>query len=248
MNDARSSKLFYAAEFHREKYHYVDNRKGAPYHYLAYMLEGRCKIVGKDVTIEAEAGQAFYIPMGLPYESYWYGDNIRFLSFGFRYFPEADGKSFRMQVLPPELADVVKQIPVRHPVNTEVLSALYSTLALVLPHLHIEKFCSTHRAYDEARKYLYEHPDCSIGDAARHCCISESALYAAFKKIGGKTPNDVRQELLVQKAVHLLTTTDRSVQDVSNELNFSSVSYFRKILRKHTGMTPRELRKNALSV
>lgn len=248
MNEAGSSKWFFATEFFREKYNYVDNRKGANYHYLAYMVEGRCKIVSADVTIEAEAGQAFYIPMGLPYESYWYGTKIRFHSYGFRYFPEAEGKSFRLQVLPQELAQTVRDIPIRQPMDTEVLHQMFAALQKVQPHLHIQKFCSTHRAYDEARKYLYDHPDSSISDVAKHCSVSESALYAIFKKMGAKTPNDVRQEILVQKAVHLLTTTDRSVQEISELLGFSSASYFRKILHKHTGKTPREIRKATFAI
>ena len=248
MNDTGSSKWFFATEFIREKYNYVDNRKGAPYHYLAYMVQGRCKIVSQDVTIEAEDGQAFYIPMGLSYESHWYGSKIRFHSYGFRYFPEAEGKSFRLQLLPPELAEAVRDIPTRQPVDTEVLHRLFAVLEQVLPHLHIQKFCSTHRVYDEARKFLYDHPDSSISDVAHHCAISESALYSIFKKMGTKTPNDVRQEVLVQKAVHLLTTTDKSVQEISDKLSFSSVSYFRKILHKHTGKTPREIRKSTFAI
>ena len=67
-----------------DKYHYTDNSKGAPMNYIAYMLKGRAEIVSKHRTIKINEGDIFFIPINLPYESYWYGDNeIEFLSFGF---------------------------------------------------------------------------------------------------------------------------------------------------------------------
>jgi AraC-like DNA-binding protein len=80
---------------------------------------------------------------------------------------------------------------------------------------------------------------------ADHCGISESGLYALFKKQLGKTPNDIRAEALCQKAIGLLTTTNKSVQEISDMVGFSSTSYFRKVLRKYTGKTPLGIRKDA---
>ena len=75
----------------------------------------------------------------------------------------------------------------------------------------------------------------------------EEALYTAFKR-HGSTPNQTRQELLVRKAKQLLTTTDSSVQEISDQLGFSSTSYFRKILHRQTGKTPTQIRREVLSV
>ena len=106
---------------------------------------------------------------------------------------------------------------------------------------------SSARLLEQATEYMRLHPDCRIAEVARHCGISESALYAAFRR-ENTTPNKVRQELLIRTAVHLLTTTDASIQDISDRLNFSSASYFRKVLREHTGNTPSQLRKAAMKV
>lgn len=85
----------------------------------------------------------------------------------------------------------------------------------------------------------------TMKDVAAHCEISESGLYPIFQKVFQKTPLEMKQEILCEKAVQLLTTTDMSVEEISNRLLFSSSSYFRKILRKYTGKTPREIRKEA---
>ena len=47
-------------------------------------------------------------------------------------------------------------------------------------------------------------------------------------------------------AVELLTTTDKTVEEISSLLRFSSAAYFRKVLRKHTGLTPKQIRKKSI--
>ena len=84
-----------------------------------------------------------------------------------------------------------------------------------------------------------------VRDVARYCNVSLSGLYGIFQKVLEKTPNEVRQEIQCKNAVHLLTTTNLSVEEISSRLHFSSSSYFRKILRKHTGKTPLAIRKGA---
>ena len=74
------------------------------------------------------------------------------------------------------------------------------------------------------------------------CSLSEPHLYYLFKKAGEVTPNEYRQKSLCDRAVELLITTDNSVEAISDMLGFSSSSYFRKILKKHTGKSPREIR------
>jgi len=41
-----------------------------------------------------------------------------------------------------------------------------------------------------------------------------------------------------------LLTTNKTVEEIASLINFSSASYFRKVLKKHTGSTPSEIRKN----
>ena len=95
----------------------------------------------------------------------------------------------------------------------------------------------------KTEEFFRSHPNGGIGEAARRCGISESGLYALFQRSGRSTPNELRQKILVEKARELLVSTDRPVEEISRQLNFSSESYFLKILKKYTGLTPREIRK-----
>jgi len=75
------------------------------------------------------------------------------------------------------------------------------------------------------------------------CMISEPYLYTLFKKVTHITPNDYKQKILCEMGIELLLTTDKKIEEITTILKFSSSSYFRKVLKKHTGLTPREIKK-----
>lgn len=244
MNGAGFAKGFFFTRYHYAKNHQSDNRKGSPRHFLAYMERGSCHLSWNGGELEAKTGQAFYIPMGLGYQALWEGEQVVFRSYGFNYFPEAEGKSFGACKLSGELTEDLLEIPLEQQPSSRTLGQFFALLARLLPGLEVRHYGGSHPAYAAARQYMQEYPDSRMADVAVHCNISESALYALFKKVAGKTPNDVRQEILAQKAEHLLLTTDRSIQEISDILGFSSVSYFRKIMKKQTGRSPRAIRKS----
>ncbi len=248
MNHTDFCKSFYFTEYRYGRYHHTDARNGASSHFIGMLEEGRCRIVSDDALIEAGPGEPFYIPMGLPYQSYWYSDGtVRLRSCGFDLFPEMDKIAFRLQKLPPELADDVRRIPLEGRPDSRALGALFSVLGKALVLMERSARESSVCVWEQAMEYMRGHIDCRVAEVARHCGVSESALYASFKR-HGSTPNGARQALLAQEARRLLTTTDMSVQDISDRLGFSSAAYFRKVLHQHTGKTPTQLRKAAAKV
>lgn len=251
MNDIVFSESFRFRRFSYDRYHYTDNGRGAPSHYVAYMEKGRCKIVSERGTREFAEGDLFYIPMGLKYHSYWYGEpEISFLSYGFCSFPDAEVRHFCLQKIPcsPETSDLFRALPLEQGVDCEVLGRFYTALALVLPLMRTGSFDTAKTVYRDAVAYLSLHPQCTVPQMAKACNVSPSMLYAVFKKVAGKSPNALRQEMLIDQAVRLLVTTDRQVQEISDTLGFSSTSYFRKILKEQTGKTPSEIRKAAFAL
>ena len=111
-----------------------------------------------------------------------------------------------------------------------------------------EKAGKTEQQYREIRRFIYDHPESRASEIARNCGISESTLYSVCKSASGQTPLEIKQQILLDKARLLLTTTDKIVQEISDILGFSSTSNFRKALRKQCDMTPKEIRKNAAIV
>ena len=247
MNHTDFCKSFFFTEYRYGRTHYTDARSGANLHFLALLEEGHCRIVSEDRVIEAGPGQPFYIPMGLPYQSYWFSDTtVRFRSCGFALFPEMAEAAFRLQVLPEEFANEVRRIPLTGRPDSAALGELFRVLGKVLPCVERQTPSSV-CLWQQAMDYMRAHRDCRVTEVARACGVSESAIYAAFRR-HNSTPNAARQQLLVEEAVRLLTTTDSSVQEISDGLGFSSSAYFRKVLHQHTGKTPTQIRKTAEKV
>ena len=247
MKNTLFSDGFAFVEYDFGKYRYTDNRRGSPYHYLAVMKEGRCRIAAADDEITVEAGEAFYIPMGLPYQSYWYGEvSVRFLSDGFVYLPA--NEEYRLQKLPGYAAGIISSIPLGYVPDAAALGALYTALGQLLPIMEQAAISSSDGLVRAAADYMARETGISVREVAKRCCVSESTLYAAFRDTAGITPNDMRQKLIAEKAVKLLMTTMESVQQISDQRGFSSTDYFRRVLRKHTGRSPREIRSGARRV
>ena len=77
----------------------------------------------------------------------------------------------------------------------------------------------------------------------KNSAISEAALYSAFKKSSDITLNQLRNNLLLEKAKDILITTDKPIECISDVLRFSSTSYVRKKFKQYFNMTPTEMRK-----
>ena len=248
MKDILFSNNLHFHSYSYENNHHTNKLSGAPWHYFAYLETGFCRIVSEDRTIELQAGDLFYIPKGLRYHSYWYAvERIHFLSFGFHYFPEYGNLQYPLQKIAcsEDVKNLFRAIPTEQSADSHLWGLFYTAVAAVLPCLEQRIANPRIHVIEQAKQYMFLHPEAKMADVAWHCKISESALYRVFREESGLTPNDLRQQLLCQRAVQMLTTTDRSVQVISDMLGFSSSSYFRKVFHKHIGKTPTQIRKAA---
>lgn len=71
--------------------------------------------------------------------------------------------------------------------------------------------------------------------------ITPKHLTTAIKKATGRPVLDWLHEAVMIEAKMLLKTTDMTVLQVSDKLNFSSPSAFIQFFRKHTGTTPKKI-------
>lgn len=250
MNMSFLSDNFYFCRIRFERYHYTDNRKGSPMNYIAYMLKGRAEIVSKHITIKINEGDIFFIPINLPYESYWYGDDeIEFLSYGFSNIEAKEKLNFNLQVIDcdKELKNQILKIPTEgSSLSCETLSLFYGALSKIIPYLRQNQPVSKKdEIINRAKKYISANTNCSVTDVARECHISEPYLYLLFKENFGCTPNDYRLKAKCKKGIEYLLTTDKTVEEISALIGLSSASHFRRILKSHMGLTPKEVRKRS---
>ena len=72
--------------------------------------------------------------------------------------------------------------------------------------------------------------------------LTPKYLSTAIKRITGRPILDWIHEALLIEAAMLLRTTDLTVLEIADRLNFSTPSAFVQFFKKHTGTTPKKMR------
>ncbi|HDR7326540.1 MULTISPECIES: helix-turn-helix domain-containing protein [Bacillus] len=105
-----------------------------------------------------------------------------------------------------------------------------------------------------AQKYSYAVTTCmkhinknvydgiTLNELANHLEITPTYLSKLFKKEMGITLSEYIQRERVEEAKKLLTLTTYSLSDICAWLNFNDQSYFTRVFKKITSMTPRQYR------
>lgn len=89
------------------------------------------------------------------------------------------------------------------------------------------------------REHIY------IRDLAALVNINEQYFCRYFRQIIGRPPIEYLNELRIRQAMHLLTTTNASVMDISLECGFNNLGNFMRTFKKKTHTTPLQYRKSA---
>lgn len=94
--------------------------------------------------------------------------------------------------------------------------------------------------------YIDEHyyEPIQLNDLCRIANLNPSYLCRLFKKATNSTFVEYLNFVRICKAEHLLSSTSKSISDISLRLGFASVSYFNKIFKKFKNCTPTEYRNN----
>lgn len=88
-------------------------------------------------------------------------------------------------------------------------------------------------SYKKERKVLYY---------ADRLHLSAGYLSTIIKRVSGKTAAEWIDDYVTLEAKALLKSTNLTIQQISDELNFPSQSFFGKYFKRITGLSPKEYR------
>jgi AraC-like DNA-binding protein len=249
MDEKAFYKSFYFSSYRFSRKHssHVDGVEG---NYIVVMNKGKGRILSNGKEIILNEGEFLFIPDRCRYESFWKGEpQCEFETFVFKIYPEADVKPVLQKLTPTkEMLELYSRIKGVKQVNSFSVGIVYQLFGLMLPMLKRRSESKHERIVNEAIGIISTSDDISIPEIAERLKISESTLYSVFNEVTGTTPIKTYHRIKAEEAVNLLTTTDMTVQAISEHLGFNSVQYFRKVIYKETEKTPKEIRNGAESI
>ncbi|GAE28833.1 helix-turn-helix domain-containing protein [Alkalihalobacillus hemicellulosilyticus] len=150
--------------------------------------------------------------------------------------------------LPTELAytlsdlfiQTIEEITEPHKVDTYRLEAGLQ----FIEHVSTNRKLNYSRYVNQCLNYIFTHlyENISLSKLATITGTSTVYLSSLFKKEVGMSLSRYIQQERVEEAKKLITLTEHSLSDICVMLNFHDQSYFTKVFKKITGMTPKQYR------
>lgn len=96
----------------------------------------------------------------------------------------------------------------------------------------------------QAEEYLQQHfaRGVTIGELGRRIGMSPRNLIRRFKEATGRLPGAYLQMLRMACAKEMLERGGAAIQEISAQIGYEDVAFFRSLFKRHTGMTPAEYR------
>ena len=98
---------------------------------------------------------------------------------------------------------------------------------------------------EQAKNYIFQnlHSDLTLNDIGKQIGANASYLSTLFRKVEGITIQLYIRNEKIRMAENMLRYSEHDVGDIANYLSFSSQSYFGRVFKEQTGMTPAQYRK-----
>lgn len=86
------------------------------------------------------------------------------------------------------------------------------------------------------------HSNITLEDVANHVHLHPSYFSTMFKQSIGSSFKEYINMVRIEESKRLLTNTDFSIIDIAIAIGFEDQSYFSKVFKKYTGLTPKQFR------
>jgi len=96
------------------------------------------------------------------------------------------------------------------------------------------------RVHSLMRSHLHEKLDLDTLAAAVN--LSKFHFVKRYRELSGTTPINRFIQLKIERACHLLDTTDKEIKEVAYAVGYDDAYYFSRIFRKQLGISPSQYR------
>ena len=213
---------------------------------IAYLIKGECTITLPDgKSLDFKENDVWFIPKNKPYISSWRkNDVIEFYAIEF----DADFLSelytdFKIikgtNALP--LFDNLFESRKSNNFIAE-LKYFYAILDIILPSLKRAETLSTDSILP-ALNYLNANysTNVKVEDLAKMCHMAQSTFYKTFKAITKTSPIEYKNAIKLTSAFTLIKK-GFTLEQICEELNFTSPAFLRRLLKKFYKKTPTEIK------
>lgn len=129
----------------------------------------------------------------------------------------------------------------------EWLLRAHSNVGQRFPALRRERLTSAR--FRTVREFIDAHlaAPITIADLARECTMSEFHFIRAFATTAGQSPHQYLIDCRVQRACHLLQSTNASVADIAYTTGFANQAHLTSTFKRILGLTPARYRNDLAS-
>lgn len=146
-----------------------------------------------------------------------------------------------------QLLSIVRNIIYRRDSLKAYYSSMKSNLEILngvrVPHESKDFICRLTNCVEEN----ITNDDLSLDFLAEKMATSKITLYRKIKEITDLTPSDFINGIKINRTVHLLKTTNLTIQEIMYASGYNNKSYFYRKFAEMKGMTPKEFRERGNS-
>ena len=219
---------------------------------LAYILKGECTVVLPDgKTLECKENSVWYLPKNKPYKSFWHANGyIQFYAIEFDADFMSDKYTSFQSFENTDTLDLFNKLFESRMAGDSIsaLASFYLILEKIVPLLDAEENENVDSILP-ALNYLKENfaLNIKVKDLANMCYMSESRFYQLFKKLTKISPIEYKNSIKLSHAVSSLRN-GKTLEEICEQLNFASPAFLRRLIKKHFNKTPKEIKKEQISL
>ena len=145
-------------------------------------------------------------------------------------------------------ADKMKEYHEKIPYfDSDKIQSISNIAAMFIKYLLLENLLkpSVDKRMDAVTAYINQNLDhsLSVQDISKNVNLSKSVLYRMFHTNFNCTVSDYINQQRIEKSLIYLAETDMSVDEISQKVGFTSVSYYSRIFKKLKGSSPLQYKK-----